>query len=302
MNTTEIDPEQFNHLFATVGDRLTSHLGRTDLPDVNISVTTEFEFIEINSNFVVEELLKLSLNPKLDFLNFDTKLLRLSAPLIAPLLSHIFNLSLCSGNIPQDFKIARVTPIYKGKGDKSDAGNFRPISVVISVAKILEKHVKSQLISYLLTNNLLSSCQYAYLKNHSTETALHHILGTCLDNINEGYSNIITMLDLSKRFDVLNRDILIHKLSKYGVTDTSFYFGLNHIYQTVSNLCMLTSLTHHQYLSTWEFLREQYKDPFCSLFIQMTLLLLFLMNFLLFMLMTHPWDVEVRLHLTLNQL
>ena len=86
---------------------------------------------------------------------------------------------------------------------------------------ILEKHVKSQPISYLLTNNLLSSCQYAYLKNHSTETALCHILGTCLDNINEGYSNIITMLDLSKGFDVPNRDILIHKLSKYGVTDTS---------------------------------------------------------------------------------
>ena len=54
LNTTEIDPEQFNHLFATVGDPLTSHLGGTDLPDVNISVTTEFEFIEINSNLLLK--------------------------------------------------------------------------------------------------------------------------------------------------------------------------------------------------------------------------------------------------------
>ena len=72
--------------------------------------------------------------------------------------------------------------------------------------------------------------------------------------------------------------------------------------QTVSNLCMLTSLIYHQYMSTWEFTREQYYNPFCSLFIQMILLLMFLMHFLLFMLMTHLWDVELRLHLTLNQL
>ena len=59
-------------------------------------------------NVVTFSILKLSLNPKLDFLNFDSRLLRLSAPLIAPLLSHIFNLSLCIGNIPQDLKLARI--------------------------------------------------------------------------------------------------------------------------------------------------------------------------------------------------
>ena len=98
-----------------------------------------------------------------------------------------YNLSLLSGTLPQDFKIARVSPIYKGKGDKSDPGNYRPISVTATLSKIIEKYVKTQLISHLQTNNLLSPYQSAYLKNHSTQTALHHLIDTCINNIDQGY-------------------------------------------------------------------------------------------------------------------
>ena len=120
--------------------------------------------------------MKLSSHPKIDFLKFDNKLLRLSAPLIAPLIAHIFNLSLCSGLVPSDLKLACVTPIYKGKGVKSDPGNYRPISVIPPLAKIIEKSVKAQLISYFVNNSLLSTCHSAYIKNHSTQTALHNLL------------------------------------------------------------------------------------------------------------------------------
>ena len=68
----------------------------------------------------------------------DNKLLRLASPIIAPLLCHIFNLSLCNGIVPSDWKLARVTPIYKGQGEITHPGNYRPISVIPTVAKVLE--------------------------------------------------------------------------------------------------------------------------------------------------------------------
>ena len=206
--STDIQPDNFNEYFSTI--------------ELNISTPSDFQFLEINSNFILKELLKLGPKPKLDLFHFDNKLLHLSSPLIAPLLAHIYNLSLLSGTLPQDFKIARVSPIYKGKGDKSDPGNYRPISVTATLSKIIEKYVKTQLISHLQTNNLLSPYQSAYLKNHSTQTALHHLIDTCINNIDQGYSNLITMLDLSKGFDVLNINILLYKLKKYGITDSTY--------------------------------------------------------------------------------
>ena len=69
----------------------------------------------------------------------DPKSLKLSAPAIAPSLTHIFSLSLCHGLLPSDWKVARIMPIYKRKGSKSDASNYRPISIVPIISKIIEK-------------------------------------------------------------------------------------------------------------------------------------------------------------------
>jgi hypothetical protein len=96
------------------------------------------------------------------------------------------NLSLCHGEVPDDFKIARICPIYKGKGDKEDTNNYRPISVVSTIAKILEKAVKCQLVAHLVSNKLLTSSQSAYIKHHSTQTALHYLIDECISDIDNG--------------------------------------------------------------------------------------------------------------------
>ena len=151
-------------------------------------------------------------------LKFDTKLLRFVAPIIAPLLTHVFNLSLFSGFLPQDWKLARVTPIYKGKNDKDDPTNYKPLSVVSPIAKIIEKAVKIKLINYFVQHNLLSPSQSACLKYHSTQTALHYFTDNLYSNIDSGKIGIAFFLDLSKGFDTLNTDILIDKLSKHGIS------------------------------------------------------------------------------------
>ena len=82
---------------------------------------------------VVKELFNLP-NRSLDVLDMDNKLLHISAPVIAPFLTHIFNLSLYHGKIPSDFKLVRVTPIFKGHCENNDLNNYRPISIVSTVS------------------------------------------------------------------------------------------------------------------------------------------------------------------------
>ena len=102
-----------------------------------------FNFYEINVNSVLKELLNLPNRRSLDVLDMNNKLLHISPPAIAPVIKHIFNLSLYHGKIPSDFKLARVTPIFKGLGHTNDPNNYRPISVVSTVANIFEKNVKT---------------------------------------------------------------------------------------------------------------------------------------------------------------
>ena len=103
---------------------------------------------------------------------------------------------------------------------KHDPNNYRPISVVATVAKILEKYVKSHIMNHLITNNLLSTSQSAYIKNHSTQTALLYMIDKCMSSIDNQKINLICSVDLSKGFDTLNRDILLYKLSQYGLHTT----------------------------------------------------------------------------------
>ena len=141
---SSLDANDFNNFFSSVGERLTQYFDELKLPVLNFNTEHTFEFIEININDILQELLRLPNRNKSDILNFDSSLLRLASPIITPMLCHIFNLSLYSGVVPSDWKLAKVTPIYKGKGDLSDPGNFRPISVVSTVAKLMEKIVTKQ--------------------------------------------------------------------------------------------------------------------------------------------------------------
>ena len=220
-HNSALSADIFNKYFSSIGENLTKHLGDVVFPDHTIEKANHFEFLEINSNQVLHYLLKLSNSTSLDIIDMDNKLLRMASPIIAPLLCHVFNLSLNQGIVPSDWKLAKVTPIYKGKGSHSEPGNYRPISVVPTVAKLMEKLVKAQLTSFFDSNNLFSETQFAYMKTRSTSTALHCLLDKFLDNINSNKINGVCQIDLSKGFDTINVDILLYKLRNYGFLEDS---------------------------------------------------------------------------------
>ena len=122
-----------------------------------------------------------------DILESESKLLKLYAYVICPYLTCLFNLSLQQKLVSVDWKTARVTPIYKGKGSRSDSTNCRPISVICHIAKIFVKCIQSQLLNYLEKYAFISHDQSAFLNNHSTVTAIHKIAVKIVDN---GIQNI----------------------------------------------------------------------------------------------------------------
>ena len=150
----------------------------------------------------------------------DVVLLNESAPYISESLARVTNTSLESGVFEQDLKNARVSPIYRDDGNVNDENNYRPISVIGHIAKMVESLVSYQIIDFLESYSFISMDQSAYLKRHSTQTCLHRVIDDWLEHINEAEITGACLLDISKCFDSINHIILLKKLEMYGIIGT----------------------------------------------------------------------------------
>jgi hypothetical protein len=135
-------------------------------------------------------------------------------------LAHIFNLSLNQGIFPSKLKTSRTVPIFKS-GNSELCDNYRPISLLSSLSKVLEKIVSIQLVNHLELNNLLYEHQYGFQPKKSTEHNLIHLTNHILAALNEKKYCIGLFLDLKKAFDVCSHPILLKKLKKYGIVGTT---------------------------------------------------------------------------------
>ena len=99
------------------------------------------------------------------------KLIKHAASILAPIITHIINLSISKGVFPQDLKLAKVIPIHKS-GDVFDKTNYRPVSVLICLSKLFERTIYNQLLEFLNDNDIISPQQYGFRPKRSTELAL----------------------------------------------------------------------------------------------------------------------------------
>ena len=125
-----------------------------------------------------------------------------------------------TGTVPSGLKQALLTPILKKPGlDANDLRNFRPISSLPFVSKILERAVHLQLQSHLCANSLLEIRQSAYRKYHSTEAAFLSVLEGLLTKSDQKPVSVLALLDLSVAFDTLDHAILLRRLeSTFGIS------------------------------------------------------------------------------------
>ena len=141
-------------------------------------------------------------------MSFQNSILKDSIECIVEPITHIINLSLKTGKIPQAWKQARVTPIHKG-GCNANPSNYRPISVLPILSKKMEKIVFNQVYNYLSENNLLNRYQHGFRPGHSTQTALLLLTDDISKQIDDGNVVAIVTLDLEKAFDLISFDILL---------------------------------------------------------------------------------------------
>lgn len=164
-----------------------------------------------------------------DILGCDVKLLAVSHNIIAPCLTKMFNLSLQTCTLPDDWKLARVTPVYKGKGCLQDCNNYRPIANIPHIAKIFERIIQRQLMQYMTINNFRNINQSACQKDHSIQTSILRITDDFIDNLCEKLLTGVCLIYIKKCFDTINHSILLSKLSHYGIIDEELRWFKNYV-------------------------------------------------------------------------
>ena len=200
--------EMFNSYFASV---FTSD----DLPVTTDKSSTDAQMTElILSKLEVEHALRsLDSNKATGPDEIPARLLKVTAPIIAPSLCKLFNKSLRLGSVPEEWKLANVVPVHK-KGDKGQTENYRPISLLSIVSKVLERIVLTN-IKYHLTQSI-NKCQHGFLQGKSCVTNLLEVLDYIGEILDNGGQVDTIYLDMSKAFDRISHRKLINKLKNCG--------------------------------------------------------------------------------------
>nr|CAI5845041.1 unnamed protein product [Callosobruchus analis] len=219
------DPEDINAYFIDSVDNLgcqtdpelVQHFNDNKFSDnlqCNIDVVSEIQVLEavdsIKSNSAGSDGITLNM-------------LKMCLPYISPYLTHIYNCCIIEGYFPITWRTASVLPIIKVTTPKELSG-LRPVCRLPVLSKVLEKLYFSPMLEYLTDNNLLPSNESGFRKGFSTVTALSKTLDDILRATDQGEITALILLDFSKAFDTLGRNLLLSKLHYYGFSEIIIRF------------------------------------------------------------------------------
>jgi hypothetical protein len=222
-NYSEI-AQAFNDYFCNIGSEICNSIEQSTIDPLSyIPVNPDVPNFVINSpgpSHVIDVVNVMQPKSSSDSNSVNMKLIKFVIYEISVPLSHIFKLSISTGTFPDKFKTSRVVPIFK-QGDPKICDNYRPIALVNSFSKILEKIIATDLYNHLDLNNLLYLHQYGFQRKMSTEHNLIQVTNFIGNALNNGDWVLGIFLDLKKAFDTVQHDILLRKLERFGVNGTN---------------------------------------------------------------------------------
>ena len=183
-----------------------------------------FILMPVSRGFIRKQLLGLNPRKAVGLDEIPSFFLRDGADSIVEPVCHIVNTSIFTEMVPSGFKQARVRPLFK-KGSKLDAGNYRPVSVLSVLSKILERAVHDQLSHYLQKRGLLYEYQSGFRGSFSTDTCLIGLSDFIKAELGRGKLVGLVLMDLQKAFDTVDHCVLMHKLEAMGVSCTSWFYS-----------------------------------------------------------------------------
>ena len=180
----------------------------------------KLHFQTIQSRYISDLLKNFDINKAARIDDLFGRFLKDGADILTMPITQICDLSIKFSCFPKDCKVAKIKPLHK-KGTKTDPNNFRPISLLLIVSKIIEKVIHDQTMNYLMENNVLYRYQSGFRKNHSTDTSLAYSTDKILTSFDSGLLTGMILINLQKAFDTINHDILLKKMSALRFADHS---------------------------------------------------------------------------------
>lgn len=204
-----------------LNDFFASVFTKDDNRDAPVIEDREFETplneILITQDIVEKYLLELNGSKSMGPDDIHPYVIKSMAKVFATPITLIFQKSLETGKIPTAWKDARVTPIFKNKGSKSEASNYRPVSLTSVLCKTLEKVIRKHILNHLTTNNLLSDAQFGFRNGRSCILQLLDVMEDWSNYIDNDIPWDTIYLDFAKAFDKVSHRKLLTKLNAYGI-------------------------------------------------------------------------------------
>ena len=216
-----------NDFFKTKTDNIADKIPATETDPLDFTrkflrgkEVPEFNFCSVVSEYEVEKvIMNLKNSNATGHDDINTIALKKLVPSILTSLTYIINLSLHQGIFPQIWKLAKVMPLYKSSGDKTEMKNYRPIALLPVMSKVLEKFVSRWLNRHMETNGLWSDKQHGYRSNRSTATALVQLQEDIMTKYEKGHDVAVMCYDSSAAFDTIQHSIMLEKLALYGCSE-----------------------------------------------------------------------------------
>ena len=233
VNDTKKVCETFNNFFVNVAEGIGKGVvfDRETHPSIiaikeNKPETPTFEFQLTDIETVSKIISKIDVKKATGVDNVSAKLLKAGTPVLTHHILNLINCSILNSVFPDSLKLAQVAPLFK-KLDPLEVTNYRPVSILPIISKVFEKTLSNQLSEYF--DKIFHNFLCAFRKGHGCQTTLLRLLEDWKAALDKSYYVAAILMDLSKAFDCLPHDILLCKLSAYGLSESSVNLLKNYL-------------------------------------------------------------------------